>query len=113
LPSLLKSYERHHIEGYRYSICDMISGHISNRHRATYELHLINPENERSTAENTKLLAQLTALVSAELTKKEIPTRRTPRKVSWGECLALTRKWANKRLHRLTRPGPLPDEKLT
>jgi hypothetical protein len=38
--------------------------------RATHELHLINSENERSAAENTKLLAQLTALASAELTKK-------------------------------------------
>jgi hypothetical protein len=38
--------------------------------RETHELHLINPENERSAAENIKLLAQLTALVSAELTKK-------------------------------------------
>jgi hypothetical protein len=38
--------------------------------QATHELHLINPENERNDAENTKLLAHLTALVSAELQKK-------------------------------------------
>jgi hypothetical protein len=38
--------------------------------QATNELHLINPENERNDAENTKLLAHLTALVSAELQKK-------------------------------------------
>jgi hypothetical protein len=37
--------------------------------RATHELQLINPE-ERSATENTKLLAQLTALVSSESTNK-------------------------------------------
>jgi uncharacterized protein with von Willebrand factor type A (vWA) domain len=34
--------------------------------QATHELHLLDPENKRSAAENTKLLAHLTAQVSAE-----------------------------------------------
>jgi hypothetical protein len=38
--------------------------------QATHEFHLIGPENERSAAEKTKLLAHLTALVRAELNKK-------------------------------------------
>jgi hypothetical protein len=38
---------------------------MNNLTQATHELHLINPENERTDAENTKLLAHLTALVSA------------------------------------------------
>jgi hypothetical protein len=38
--------------------------------QATHELHVIEPENKRSAAENTKLLAHLTAPVSAELKKK-------------------------------------------